>query len=207
MHLRSHSSASPPPCPTDRPADTDLSSPGLLSSSPLRRSRVGLTSLILIVAGACAPPAAEPASERGAQGQAPDVDVERTAVDAVLTDLHTLASAGDFERYFQLFTEDAVFMGTDATERWSVDDFRGYAAASDGWTYQMTERHIFLDDDADTAWFDERLENANYGETRGTGVLVRTPDGWKIAQYNLTIPIPNELAREFVARITETEGR
>jgi hypothetical protein len=34
-------------------------------------------------------------------------------------------------------------------------------------------------------------------------VLVRTGRGWRISQYNLTIPIPNDLAGEFTARIKD----
>lgn len=151
---------------------------------------------------ACAP--ADP--DGPAADTAVDIQSETAAVDSVLGSLHRLASEGDFDTYFGLFTPDAVFMGTDATERWSVDEFRGYASASSGWTYHMTERHVFLDAHGSTAWFDERLDNASYGETRGTGVLVKTGAGWKIAQYNLTIPIPNDLAREFVDRIREHLG-
>ena len=36
-----------------------------------------------------------------------------------------------------------------------------------------------------------------------TGVLVKRDGGWKITQYNLTIPIPNEIALEVVERIRE----
>jgi len=150
--------------------------------------------VLLLAMAACAP---------AARDAEPPVDpaAERAAADSVLADLHRLASEGDFDAYFALFTPDAVFMGTDATERWSLDEFRGYASGSRGWTYHMTERNVFVDPDASTAWFDERLENARYGETRGTGVLVKTDEGWKIAQYNLTIPIPNDLAVEFADRI------
>lgn len=142
--------------------------------------------------GACAPAAEPPAV---------DTTTETAAVDSVLTALHTLAAAGDFDRYFGLFAADAIFFGTDATERWTVDQFRGYASQSKGWTYDKTERHVFLDADGHTAWFDERLQNANYGETRGTGVLRKDETGWKIVQYNLTIPIPNALADSVVAQI------
>jgi hypothetical protein len=161
-----------------------------------RRLATPVLALLLTVATGCSAPEAAPL----------DRAAEAAAAEAVLSDLHRLASEADFGAYFQLFTPDAVFMGTDATERWSVDDFRGYASASSGWTYEMTERNLFLDEDGRTAWFDERLENANYGETRGTGVLLRTEDGWEIAQYNLTIPVPNDLAREFVDRIRELEA-
>lgn len=137
----------------------------------------------------------------------PDLAAERTAVDSVLTTLHQLASQGAWERYFALYAPDAVFHGTDATERWDLEAFRGYADGSSGWTYDMSERHVFVDSDGSTAWFDERLRNATYGETRGTGVLVKRDGGWRIVQYNLTIPIPNDLAGEFTRRIIEQEGQ
>jgi hypothetical protein len=56
------------------------------------------------------------------------------------------------------------------------------------------------------AWFDEVLDSASYGECRGTGVLRREDGVWKIAHYNLTIPIPNDLAKDFVAKIRETKS-
>lgn len=131
------------------------------------------------------------------------------AVAAVLDELHAAASSADFERYFALYAEDAVFLGTDATERWTLAEFQNYARApfsqGRGWTYTMLERHITISEHGHVAWFDERLDNASLGETRGSGVLVHSPDGWKIAQYNLTIPIPNDLADEVVGRIREVE--
>lgn len=127
------------------------------------------------------------------------------AVAATLDALHTAASEADGDRYFALFAEEGVFFGTDATERWTVEQFRAYAepffSRGQGWTYTPTERHVFISGDGSTAWFDERLENAGLGETRGTGVLVLRDGAWKVAQYNLTIPVPNELAGDLVARI------
>jgi hypothetical protein len=131
----------------------------------------------------------------------------KAQVDAVLTSLHTAASEADGERYFGLFADGAVFMGTDASERWSVDEFKAFAepyfSQGRGWTYEMTERHISLSADGNTAWFDEMLWNESYGTCRGSGVLIRSTDGWRIAQYNLSIPIPNDLAREITALIKE----
>jgi len=131
------------------------------------------------------------------------------AVSAVLDDIHRLASEADFEGYFNLYTPDAVFMGTDAAERWSIAEFKQYARPAfdrgSGWTYVMTERNIFLSEDGNTAWFDERLENEGFGECRGTGVLIKVDGQWKVSQYNLTVPIPNELLRDVVAQIREFE--
>jgi hypothetical protein len=132
------------------------------------------------------------------------------AIDSVLNTLHQAASDGDGDVYFSLFAEDAIFMGTDATERWTVDDFKAFAepyfSQGRGWTYAMTERHVYLADDGKTAWFDEMLWNDTYGTCRGTGVLVLTDGEWRFKQYNLSIPMPNELTPEFTAKIKEFDG-
>lgn len=130
------------------------------------------------------------------------------AVSAVLDELHAAASAADYDRYFGLYADDAVFLGTDATERWTLPEFQDYArgpfSQGRGWTYTVLERHVTISEHGHTAWFDERLDNDFLGETRGSGVLIHDGEAWKIAQYNLTIPVPNDLAAEFVERIRET---
>ena len=133
------------------------------------------------------------------------VSNDPTPVNQVLDDFHKAASEADEDRYFRHFTSDAVFMGTDASERWDVPTFRAYAhpffVEDKGWTFTPQSRNVAMH--GDVAWFDEVLESASYGECRGTGVLRREGGTWKIAQYNLTIPIPNALARDFVSRIRE----
>jgi ketosteroid isomerase-like protein len=136
---------------------------------------------------------------------APARGSDTALIERVLDDFHAAASEADGERYFAHMTEDGVFHGTDATERWTKAEFQEYAAphfgAGRGWTYAAVERHVFVGPSMDVAWFDERLRNEKYGECRGTGALRREDGAWRIAQYNLTIPIPNELAAEFVERI------
>ena len=128
---------------------------------------------------------------------------EEARIAAVLDDFHAAASAADEERYFDHLAPRATFLGTDASERWTKEEFRAFAhpyfARGQGWTYRATSRHVTVA--GETAWFDEALENASYGECRGSGVLRLHDGAWKIEQYNLTIPIPNELAEDFVARI------
>jgi hypothetical protein len=53
------------------------------------------------------------------------------------------------------------------------------------------------------------LDSAAYGTSRGTGTLALTPWGWKIEQYALTFPIPNDLAKEMTGEIKsfESHGR
>ena len=136
---------------------------------------------------------------------------DAVAIAHVLDQLHDAAAEADGVRSFNLFAPNAVFLGTDATERWPIDEFRSYAMkrfeTGIGWTYHVRERHVYLDDDANTAWFDEVLHNDKYGECRGTGVLVKLKGAWKIVQYNLTIPIPNEIALDVVEMIRRQETR
>ena len=138
-----------------------------------------------------------------------DVGAEK-AIDQVLNTLHQAASDGDGDIYFSLFAEDAIFMGTDATERWSVDEFKAFAepyfSQGRGWTYAMTERHIYLSADGHIAWFDEMLWNDTYGTCRGSGVLTLVDGAWLFIQYNLSIPMPNDLTRDFTAKIKEFDG-
>lgn len=128
---------------------------------------------------------------------------DRTAIGRVLDDFHKAASDADESRYFGHMTDDAVFIGTDATERWDRNTFREYAhphfAAGKGWTYTPRDRHIAIQ--GNVAWFDELLDNAKYGECRGTGVLRRENGTWKIVQYSLSIPIPNDRAGDVVNMI------
>ena len=111
---------------------------------------------------------------------------------------HLAASKADGKTYFNLLADDAVFLGTDASERWTKEEFEAYAmpffSQGKGWTYSVLNRHISISPSGGVAWFDEKLTNEKYGECRGSGVLIQEPSGrWLITQYNLTVPIPNDL--------------
>ena len=131
---------------------------------------------------------------------------------AVLDALHDAAAKADGPAYFALYTPDATYLGTDAAERWSLAEFKGYAmpyfSQGKGWTYVPRERHITIApiDCRCVAWFDELLDSQSYGTSRGTGTLVLTPDGWKVSQYALTFPIPNDLAKDMTAKIKAFEA-
>ena len=128
-------------------------------------------------------------------------------VDDVLNNWHIAASMGDFQGYFDAMNDDSVFLGTDASERWTKDEFMGYArepfSDGNGWTYIPSDRFIAFDDDHDTAWVDEIMTNEKYGTLRGTAVLRRIGDDWKIAHYSLTFLVPNEKAPEVVEVIAD----
>lgn len=126
----------------------------------------------------------------------------RALINELLDDWHFAASKADAEAYFGAIAEKGVFLGTDPNERWTKAAFRAYAdpyfAQGTGWKYRPHDRHVMVSRDGTFAWFDEKLDNKSYGEVRGTGVLTRTPDGWKIVHYNLSFAIPNDKARDVV---------
>jgi len=131
------------------------------------------------------------------------------AVNQVLDDWHRAAAQADEPRYFGHMASDMVFLGTDATERWDLGSFRAFAhpyfARGKAWTFTPRERHVAVS--GDVAWFDEKLDSASYGECRGSGVLRRIDGRWKISHYNLTIPIPNDLAKSVVEMIRKAATR
>jgi ketosteroid isomerase-like protein len=129
------------------------------------------------------------------------------SINAALDDWHDAAAKADEARYFGAMTPEFVFLGTDATERWEVAAFRSFAhpyfAKGKAWTFVPHDRYVILSPRGDVAWFDEKLDSASYGECRGSGVVRRVGGTWKIAHYNLTIPVPNDLADAVVKMIRE----
>lgn len=132
-------------------------------------------------------------------------NTNRDLVNQTLDALHHNASVADFDAYFNLYHDSAVFIGTDASEVWNKEAFKAYAKPhfdkGKGWTYHPRDRHVYFSPDKNVAWFDELLDNKGLGETRGTGVLIKTGSDWKLTQYHLTIPIPNALANAVAEQI------
>jgi ketosteroid isomerase-like protein len=122
----------------------------------------------------------------------------RQNIAETLDQFHAAAPKADQAAYFGLMTEEVVFLGTDGTERWQGQAFRDFVEShfsrGNGWTYRLADRQIEISPRGNTAWFDELLDNDQLGRCRGSGVLVRSDAGWKIAQYNLSMPVPNSMA-------------
>jgi len=120
---------------------------------------------------------------------------------AALDAWHKAAADADYNAYFNLMTEDAVFIGTDATENWSKAAFQTYAKPhfdrGKAWIFTTLERHLHFDATGKIAWFDELL-NTQMKICRGSGVLVKIGKEWKIQQYVLSMTIPNENSDEVI---------
>ena len=116
-------------------------------------------------------------------------NTDRVLVNRALDALHHNASVANFEAYFSLYHDNAIFIGTDASEVWDKETFKAYAKPhfdkGTGWTYYPRDRHIYFSPDRNIAWFDELLDNKSLGETRGTGVLIKV--GEKYAEQIKTM--------------------
>lgn len=122
------------------------------------------------------------------------------AAEATLDRMHDAASRADGQTYFAQFTVSAQFVGTDASEHWDIGELEAYAKPhfdrGQGWTYRPRDRTTHIH--ADVVWFDEILDHDGYGVLRGSGVLVREGEDWKIEQYVLSFAVPNDKAEAVV---------
>ena len=127
--------------------------------------------------------------------------ISKTNINLTLDSWHKAAANANYEDYFALMADDAVFIGTDATENWNKKAFKGYAKPhfdkGKAWTFTTLERHIYFDATGKTAWFDELL-NTQMKICRGSGVLVKIGKEWKIKHYVLSMTIPNENSNEVI---------
>lgn len=181
----------------------------LLRPTGVMQREDGQWKIVQLVMGIPIPNALYPPVLQGLQATRSGPKAEIATINTVLNSLHTYAAEANGKAYFDLYTDDAVFLGTDVTERWTKAAFQAYAmpifSQGRGWRYTPRERHVALSPMGNMAWFDEVLDSENYGTSRGTGVLTRTKAGWKISQYHLTFPIPNDLADKMTAQIMAYE--
>jgi ketosteroid isomerase-like protein len=124
----------------------------------------------------------------------------KAEIDALLTAWHKAAATADAGTYFGSMAPDAVFLGTDVTERWTKEEFETWAAplfkGTSAWVYSAVRRNISLSADGNTAWFDEDLASKSYWPCRGSGALEKIDGAWKIRLYNMAFTIPNSAVPE-----------
>jgi ketosteroid isomerase-like protein len=128
-------------------------------------------------------------------------NMEKATINATLDLWHKAAAEARFKPYFDLMTNDAVFIGTDATENWQLDAFKTFAKPffdkGKAWNFTAVQRNIYLNDSKDFAWFDELLDT-DMKLCRGSGVLKKVNGQWRIAHYVLSMTIPNDNIDEVI---------
>ena len=128
-------------------------------------------------------------------------NIEKAKINEVLNHWHKAAAEAKFDNYRNAMSDDAVFIGTDATENWNKKDFmifaKPYFDKGKAWDFSALERHIYFDKSAKIAWFDELL-NTQMKICRGSGVLIKIGKDWKIKHYVLSMTIPNDKTNEVI---------
>lgn len=114
---------------------------------------------------------------------------------------HLAAGKADENAFFAAFDVDAIYLGTDASESWTKEEFMEWSKSAFSkdvaWDFKPIERRVYLAAAGGYGWFDEKLETW-MGMCRGSGVVQKTSGGWKIKHYNLAVTVPNELVKEYI---------
>lgn len=128
-------------------------------------------------------------------------NVQKKNVALVLDKLNEYAANADFKNYFDLYAEESTFIGTDATEIWNKKEFMAYAKPhfdkGKAWNFKSLKRNITFSKDGKYAWFDELLDT-QMKICRGSGVLEKIGNQWKIRQYVLSMTVPNDVTNEVI---------
>ncbi|WP_274474754.1 nuclear transport factor 2 family protein [Mangrovimonas aestuarii] len=129
-------------------------------------------------------------------------NIIKELTNTLLDNWHKAAANASFESYFSLMDQNAIFIGTDAAEHWTKEEFKTYSKPyfdkGKAWSFTTIDRHIFISKDKKIVWFDELL-NTQMGICRGSGVLTLGNDTWKITHYTLSMTIPNKLVEDVVS--------
>jgi hypothetical protein len=100
--------------------------------------------------------------------------------------------------YFDRIAPDGVYIGTDKTELWHKDAFVVWAKPffdrKKAWAFKATRRNVYTSRDGNTIWFDELLDT-QMGPCMASGVLRRAGDSFLIEHYQLSMAVPNGVAR------------
>lgn len=126
---------------------------------------------------------------------------ETEVIETVLNDWHQAAAVADEESFFNTFSQDGIYIGTDAGEYWTAGELRQWSEKAfekdTAWAFTPYDRHIYFSADRKTAWFDELLKTW-MGPCRGSGVMLKEGRTWKLAHYHLAVAVPNEKVEEYL---------
>ena len=122
-------------------------------------------------------------------------------LDTLIDFWHLQASKAKFDSYFNVTTDDFIFLGTAPGERWNKNQFKEFSKPyfdkGKAWDFKPITRNWILSVDGKTAWFDEDLTTW-MNTCRGSGICFKKNGKWKLAYYNLTVLIENEKIDAFI---------
>lgn len=129
------------------------------------------------------------------------IEQETRNINRVLDSWHERAAVAD-TTYFDLFAQNAMYLGTDPKEIWTVKEFKAlymsYFKRGMAWNFKKKNRNVYLGNVGNYAWVDETLDTW-MGLCRGTAVMEKNSLGeWRIKHYSLTVLVPNDKIKDYV---------
>ena len=114
-------------------------------------------------------------------------------------------------RYFDKMAADGVYIGTDRGELWQRDAFREWGrryfeGKQAAWVFHPTRRNVYATPDGALVWFDELLDTENMGHCMASGVIRKTATGFEIVHYQLSLAVPNEVAKQVIGVVKVAEA-
>jgi hypothetical protein len=135
---------------------------------------------------------------------------EKQIINSIINNWHKAAAEANYENYFNVMSNESIFIGTDATENWNKSAFQAFAKPyfdkGKAWNFKVIERNVFFSNNGKLAWFDELLDT-QMKICRGSGVLVFENNTWKIKHYVLSMTIPNDVSNEVIQIKSEIENK
>ncbi len=126
---------------------------------------------------------------------------EINKINNLMNSWHKAAATADEDLFFGSMTEKGIYLGTDKTEKWTRDEMKEwskeYFDRESAWDFTVLNRDVYISEDGKTAWFNEKLDTW-MGVCKGTGVLVKQKNGWKIALYDLSVTVDNDNIQQFI---------
>jgi hypothetical protein len=131
---------------------------------------------------------------------------DTTSINKFLNNWHLAATQANAEVFFNSIADNGIYIGTDATERWTKAEFiqfaKPYFDKGKAWDFKPYNRDIHVSKNSQYVWFSELL-NTWMGVCRGSGVLEYTAKGWIIHQYHLSVTVPNDLVSDFISLVDQ----
>lgn len=137
-----------------------------------------------------------------------DINAEKNTLNVFIDNWHHAAAVADKDVFFGSLDSNAVYLGTDPDERWLKLEFMAwgmkYFERDTAWAFKPYSRFWEFSDDMNYAWFDELLET-HMGICRGSGIVRKDKNGWKIKHYNLALTLPNSKMSDY-KKLINTEN-
>ncbi len=130
-----------------------------------------------------------------------EANSDLASINKLMDDWHHAAAVADEEKFFGSMTADGIYLGTDASERWLRDEMKEWSKKfferDTAWAFTAHDRQVYFSANGQMAWFEELLDTW-MGPCRGSGVLQKTNEGWKICHYNLAVAVANDVVNDYI---------